>query len=1178
MRAARRPLAILGALLATPLALVALLAGSEAGSRWVVAKALSLAAPEARVGYIEGTLARGLVLDDLHLPLASADIRVARVESAWNPWPLLGGHLSVQRLILTGLTIRLADDDPDPEPPGPWPNLAPPLPVSLAGGDIRDLRIARGDANWRVARIVLAASSGPSRTRIRKLEVTQGEHRLQLAGQLGNRMPYPLRLDLAWSSRLPDGQPLAGRGTLAGDLRALNLDHRLSQPATVTTQARLGRAFAADRATLDLERLALSLESQWQALALSLPQLPTLASDGHLAITGNWADYRIELAATLVDPAATAKAPADEATSDLPARVGALLREPATIALSASGQGRQVRLEPLAIDTRAGDLDATGNLVVGDLTPDNPLRWEIAVTARDIDTAVLAPARPARLAARVESEGHWRRDDYRVALTLRELAGDVLAAPLTGSGRVTLGPGAAAVDGLVLTLGDNHLALDGPMAAHRLDLRWRLDAPRLADFGADLAGTLTSAGTLTGTAARPGGELTVSARGLRHGDQGMDRLDISARADPGGALQLDARGGGIRAGPLADAALSLRARGEPGDHRLHLALDDGDSHLALALAGGLDGDHWRGELGDTRLRHPRLGGWRQDGAASLAASAAGFDLGELCLASDAATLCARARLADHRLDARGQLANLPVAALARDLPAGASLAGTLASGFQLAGPLDALDGELSLASSGLRLGYQPPEDVEALDVPAELNARATLAKGAARARLAFTLPTLGALNGEVGIDRLAADGQLQGALRGQFTTLTWLDGFFPELDNLDGRLALDLALAGQPAAPRVAGSVAVDGLEAQVPVAGIQLADGRARLTIDGDGQWQLAGGVTGLGAEGGESGALEFDGAGLRDTGTLALRGEDVLAVDRPDARVRLSPDLRLALGPEAIDLDGEIAVTGGHFILGALPARAVKVSPDERIFPAGEEDEATARPLRARVRLSLDDSFRVEGHGLATRVGGNLRITQRGDDPPRAAGTLTLVDGVYAAYGQSLAVERGYLIFQGPLDNPGLNIRAVRKTASATVGIDIGGVAQDIRSELFSTPPLTPTETLAILITGKPPGGMNAGDANQVVNAAAALGIAQGDRITDNLQRAFGLDRVDLRGGDDYLDSALVVGKYLAPDLFVSYVQDLFSPAGSIQLDYNLGRHLGIKATSGETQSVDLLYRVEH
>src|SRR5690606_25319420 len=235
------------------------------------------------------------------------------------------------------------------------------------------------------------------------------------------------------------------------------------------------------------------------------------------------------------------------------------------------------------------------------------------------------------------------------------------------------------------------------------------------------------------------------------------------------------------------------------------------------------------------------------------------------------------------------------AALARDLPAGASLAGTLASGFQLAGPLDALDGELSLTSSGLRLGYQPPEDVEALDVPAELNARATLAKGAARARLAFTLPTLGALNGEVGIDRLAADGQLQGALRGQFTTLTWLDGFFPELDNLDGRLALDLALAGQPAAPRVAGSVAVDGLEAQVPVAGIQLADGRARLTIDGDGQWQLAGGVTGLGAEGGEAGALEFDGAGLRDTGTLALRGEDVLAVDRPDARVRLSPDLRL-------------------------------------------------------------------------------------------------------------------------------------------------------------------------------------------------------------------------------------------------------------------------------------------
>src|SRR5690606_13202057 len=96
----------------------------------------------------------------------------------------------------------------------------------------------------------------------------------------------------------------------------------------------------------------------------------------------------------------------DEATSDLPARVGALLREPATIALSASGQGRQVRLEPLAIDTRAGDLDATGNLVVGDLTPDNPLRWEIAVTARDIDTAVPAPDRPgSRRGSRARATG-----------------------------------------------------------------------------------------------------------------------------------------------------------------------------------------------------------------------------------------------------------------------------------------------------------------------------------------------------------------------------------------------------------------------------------------------------------------------------------------------------------------------------------------------------------------------------------------------------------------------------------------------------------------------------------------------------------------------------------------------------------------------------------------------------
>ena len=67
-------------------------------------------------------------------------------------------------------------------------------------------------------------------------------------------------------------------------------------------------------------------------------------------------------------------------------------------------------------------------------------------------------------------------------------------------------------------------------------------------------------------------------------------------------------------------------------------------------------------------------------------------------------------------------------------------------------------------------------------------------------------------------------------------------------------------------------------------------------------------------------------------------------------------------------------------------------------------------------------------------------------------------------------------------------------------------------------------------------------------------------------------------MQGGETYTESSLVVGKYLNPKLFVSYVQNLFTPVGAVQLEYSLTDNLGLKAQSGKEQSIDLLYKVEH
>ena len=48
---------------------------------------------------------------------------------------------------------------------------------------------------------------------------------------------------------------------------------------------------------------------------------------------------------------------------------------------------------------------------------------------------------------------------------------------------------------------------------------------------------------------------------------------------------------------------------------------------------------------------------------------------------------------------------------------------------------------------------------------------------------------------------------------------------------------------------------------------------------------------------------------------------------------------------------------------------------------------------------------------------------------EPPRANGELSLVGGFFEMYGQRLEVERGTMLFTGPLDNPFVDVRVVRE-----------------------------------------------------------------------------------------------------------------------------------------------------
>ncbi|NIQ94196.1 MAG: hypothetical protein GWN87_08300, partial [Desulfuromonadales bacterium] len=65
----------------------------------------------------------------------------------------------------------------------------------------------------------------------------------------------------------------------------------------------------------------------------------------------------------------------------------------------------------------------------------------------------------------------------------------------------------------------------------------------------------------------------------------------------------------------------------------------------------------------------------------------------------------------------------------------------------------------------------------------------------------------------------------------------------------------------------------------------------------------------------------------------------------------------------------------------------------------------------------LDIEDGLHIEAFGLDANIAGHLGINQRPGGSPRANGTLTVSKGTFSRYGQTLNIERGRLIYSGPL-----------------------------------------------------------------------------------------------------------------------------------------------------------------
>jgi translocation and assembly module TamB len=313
-------------------------------------------------------------------------------------------------------------------------------------------------------------------------------------------------------------------------------------------------------------------------------------------------------------------------------------------------------------------------------------------------------------------------------------------------------------------------------------------------------------------------------------------------------------------------------------------------------------------------------------------------------------------------------------------------------------------------------------------------------------------------------------------------------------------------------------------------------------------------------------------------------------MAADIPAAKVSISPDLTLQQDAKGIIVGGSVLLDSADIDVSKLPgAGATKASPDVVIVDRKQQEQeqaAAALPISAQVKVDLGDKMHLVGMGLDGRLSGQITAIERPGHATAGQGQIT-VDGIYKAYGQSLHIEQGRLLFAGtPIDNPGLDIRATRKlNPNATiddgqkVGLYVSGTAQRPVLTVFSDPVMEQSDALSYLITGKPLSQVKGGEGNMVGAAAQALGSAAGDLLAKSIGSKIGVDDIGVSSNEALGgNSAFTVGKYLSPRLYLSYGVGLFDPGQVITLRYKLSQRWNFEAQNAtDFNRASFNYRIE-
>ena len=896
-----------------------------------------------------------------------------------------------------------------------------------------------------------------------------------------------------------------------------------------------------------------------------------------LDLSGRWEEFRWPLVGR--EPAVRSAAGTFTLQGVLPYRVHVVgdIRAAGLAAMPADVYGTLGK-DRFAFDRAEVELFGGHTSAHGEVVWSGPGSWDIAGRATAINPGQLRADLPGSLNFNFTTTGRGFATPGNFTFGFSDLTGKLRGASAGGSGMIAHSGTTFEFTNLRVNLGGTSLALDGQMNEH-LNLRFALATQDLSLLAAGSRGQLRASGTLGGTLADPAVMGVAHGREIDYQGIKVTSFDANINFDPAAAdkesrVELSVHKLTYQTRTLDAATFTLQ--GPPS--AFHVRLTAGAPGIAADIQARVAyaGQSFRGELTALTLSANDTLNLSLQRPVDLLVSPGHVRAEWLCLTGTPGSVCADGDWTPAAWSTTVTTNELPLATLTAGMTPSVQYLGTGSAHLRLSGGASVatqgtLRAQLVDAQIAHRLASKKIERTRIGSGTVSIDATPTVVS----AQFNLGDGQVGTMTAKLDIQRSTPrwqDMPVAGELHAHSADCGLVSLYVPQIDRASGQFSADAEVAGTIGEPRLSGLIKVSNGEIdayQVNLALRQIAM-EARLNDAGlEFRSSAKAGTGTLSANG------HIEWRNLVPYGQFHLQGTSLRVVDVPEAQIDASPDLLFEINGHKIEVTGKVVVPYAKIAPKDI-TNAVRASDDEVIVGNEEEDPASRFEVMSDITLSLGERVSIDTLGLTGRLTGSIAIKSGYDAITRGTGELSVAGGSYTAYARKLDIQRGRLIFTGgPIDNPGIDLRAVKVFPDVTAGVNVRGTLLQPRMSFFSDPPLTQTQIVSLILGGGSlETAQKGGAGNAALGQAAAL-------LASQVGSHVGIQDVSLES-DVTNDTSLVLGRYLSPRLYVSYGISFTEQLNTLKLRYTLGDHWTIKTEvgqgqAGQVQGVDLVYSLD-